>query len=84
VLLEQNTPNPFDHSTLIKYGIPSGFQSAQLLITDNAGRSIKQIALTSGSGVVSINGSMLSGGSYTYSLLVEGKILASKKMVVVK
>jgi hypothetical protein len=83
-VLEQNTPNPFDRSTSIKYAIPSNFQSAQLLITDNAGRTIKAIALTSASGVAYLDGYLLSGGTYTYSLVIDGKITLTKKMVVTK
>ena len=84
VMLEQNTPNPFDHTTSIKYAIPSGFQSAQLLITDNSGRTIKAIALTSTSGVAHLDGYLLSGGSYNYSLVIDGKIALTKKMVITK
>jgi hypothetical protein len=83
-ILEQNAPNPFDHSTSIKYAIPSGFQSAQLVITDNAGRTIKAIPLTSDSGVVNVDGSLLSSGSYHYSLLVDGKVAQTKKMLITK
>lgn len=84
VVLEQNTPNPFDRSTSIKYAIPSGFQNAQLLITDNSGRTIKTIALTAASGVAHLDGNLVSSGSYNYSLVIDGIITMTKKMVVAK
>ena len=46
------------------------------------GTPVKQIILYAGSGVVNIDASAFSSGTYTYSLLVNGKLIESKKMVV--
>jgi len=81
--LEQNTPNPVVRATSIRYNIPGGLKNAQLRITDFSGKTFKQIALNGNdAGTINIDASALINGTYTYSLLVDGKIIESKKMVV--
>lgn len=83
--LEQNTPNPFNKATTIRYNIPAGFKTAQLIITDNTGKTLKQMQLTTaGAGTVNIDGSMLSSGMYQYSLIIDGKTADTKKMLLTK
>ncbi len=82
--LEQNTPNPVANSTSIHYTIPAG-SKAQLTITDNNGNTVKQISLSgSGKGVVNLEASTLSSGTYQYSLYVNGKLINTKQMVLIK
>jgi hypothetical protein len=81
--LGQNSPNPVNNSTIIQYSIPSGINSAQLLLTDNTGRTIKSVQLDS-SGLINLDASGLSNGVYNYSLIVDGKIAETKKMIVVR
>jgi hypothetical protein len=80
--LEQNIPNPLNQSTSISYNIPSGSKNAQLIITDNSGKTVKQVTLSSGKGVVNIDASVLSGGTYNYALWIDGKLIANRKMLV--
>ena len=82
VSLEQNVPNPLAGSTSIGYFIPSNMHNAQLIVTDMSGKLIKQITLQNGKGNITIDASTLSAGTYNYSLMVNGKVVASKKMVV--
>ncbi len=85
VLLEQNVPNPFAESTTISYYIPENIKYAQLLFSDNFGRIIKTVDIeTSGAGTIKVYASNLSQGTYTYSLVVDGKVVETKKMVCVK
>jgi hypothetical protein len=81
--LNQNSPNPVQGSTRIAYTLPNGTTSARLLLTDNAGKTIKSMQLTA-SGVIHINTATLSSGIYTYSLIVDGRITDSKKMTVTR
>lgn len=83
--LEQNTPNPVSNSTSIRYSLPQKFSNAQLIITDNNGRTMKQVKIADGgNGVVNVDASLLISGTYTYSLIVDGKIISTKQMIVKK
>jgi hypothetical protein len=82
--LEQNTPNPLTQSTTIRYRVPSGSRSARLVITDNTGKIIRQENLGEGAGTVQVDASLMSSGIYNYSLVVDGKLIESKKMVVAR
>ncbi len=85
ILLEQNVPNPFAESTVINYFIPENIKYAQLLFSDNFGRIIKTVDIeTTGAGTIKVYASNLSQGTYTYSLIVDGNIVETKKMVCIK
>lgn len=83
-LLYQNMPNPFSEETRIRYELPSTAQSAVLQLFDMQGRKVMERSLPQGveSGEVEISGNTLQPGMYTYALVVSGKVMASKKMVV--
>ncbi|MEP7317493.1 MAG: tail fiber domain-containing protein [Panacibacter sp.] len=82
--LSQNIPNPLNGNTSIRYNVPTGSTSAQLVITDNSGKTVKQMQLVKGAGNINIDASALTSGTYNYSLFVDGKLVESKKMVVAK
>lgn len=83
--LEQNIPNPFNHSTTINYTLPQQCSNAKIVITDNAGKSLKEINITGKiKGSVTVDASSLSSGTYYYSLYADGKIISSKQMVLAK
>lgn len=85
VILEQNIPNPLDKFTTIHYSIPAGSKNAQLIIADISGKMIKQVQLgSSAKGNVSFDATGLSNGSYTYSIIIDGKLIDTKKMLVAK
>lgn len=80
--LYQNTPNPFTTTTEIRYFIPEISKTASLYIFDMQGILIKSFALSShGQGVVSIDGSELNAGMYIYSLIIDGKEIDTKRMI---
>jgi len=84
-VLHQNIPNPFNNSSSISFYIPPGFHSAQLVMTDISGKVLRNWSITqSGSGKQIISGSELTGGMYQYSLLIDGKTIDTKKMVLSK
>jgi hypothetical protein len=79
--LEQNTPNPFDQSTAIKYYIPSDFHSAKLIVTDLNGRNLKTFEIKNpGYGQQTIAANELASGIYQYSLIIDGRAVDFKKM----
>ncbi len=83
--LQQNIPNPYNQTTTIRYTLPQQFTSAQIIVTDITGRAVKQISVSgSGQGSLQINARTLSSGTYNYSLIVDGKFIDTKKMILSK
>jgi hypothetical protein len=46
--LEQNISNPFNHTITIIYILPQQFSSAKIIITDKAGKILKEVNLPAG------------------------------------
>ena len=82
--LEQNQPNPYSGTTTIHYSIPAGFSSAHLVVTDYSGKKVKDYTITEGSGTINIDAARWSSGAYNYSIVVDGKISETKKMVIAR
>ncbi len=83
--LAQNVPNPFWQETSIQYYLPKTVEKAEILLTDQNGRRIRSFSLDQiGYGDVKIEGGFLSAGTYYYSLVVDGSIWKSLRMVVIK
>ncbi len=81
-ILEQNVPNPFQNVTTIVYYIPENSLSAQIIIQNELGQTIKQSKIQNfGKGELSIQTDGLMSGNYTYSLMVNGQLIVTKKMV---
>ncbi len=83
VALGQNVPNPFTGTTTITYSLPTKFTDAQMIITDEGGKQLKQFNLSS-SGMLSMDASSFSSGTYYYTLHIDGKQYETKKMQVIK
>jgi hypothetical protein len=81
--LEQNQPNPFHENTTIKYYLPNGTRTASITISDLNGVQLKTLDLggTRGFGQVLISGGAFAAGTYIYTLTVNGKVMDSKRMV---
>ena len=83
--LDQNTPNPFNSTTTIRYNIPASISNAQIMITNGSGNHIKTFTLINkGAGSVTIKAGELAAGNYHYTLVVDGKKIDSKQMVLIK
>jgi len=55
------------------------------MVSDQNGRSLKQITLSGkGSGNVDLDASTLASSAYSYSLIVDRKLIDTKKMVLAK
>ena len=84
-MLKQNNPNPFTENTVIEYTLPETVQTANIYIYDMNGSQIEQIALTErGESSVTVNGGQLSAGMYLYSLIADGKVIDTKRMILTK
>ncbi|MDR1122319.1 MAG: T9SS type A sorting domain-containing protein, partial [Dysgonamonadaceae bacterium] len=82
--LQQNIPNPFSQSTVIRYTLPQTGKQAQMVITGTSGSVIRKIPLQSGTDSITIEGGALSAGIYYYSLYVDGSLIDTKQMILTK
>ncbi|HWY37420.1 MAG TPA: tail fiber domain-containing protein, partial [Bacteroidia bacterium] len=81
VVLNQNVPNPFAEQTVITYNIPQNANTAQLLFYDVNGKQIQNVTITTkGRGQLNVYANDLTSGVYSYTLIVDGKIIDTKKM----
>lgn len=84
-LLFQNIPNPFTTGTKINYYLPEGTMGATIVFYDTYGNQIKTIALSqTGNGTLNVTSDNLTNGIYAYSLIVNGSIIDTKKMMLQK
>jgi hypothetical protein len=83
--LDQNVPNPTSNSTTIGYALPQGTESAQMQITDMSGKILQIISLSGvGRNTITVDTSSLQSGTYSYSLLINGQLAGTRKMVSVR
>ena len=85
--LFQNYPNPFNPSTTINYHVSQNNSLIELTVYDLTGKEIRKLVDKKQSiGIYQINFSAenLSSGIYFYKLNINGKILDTKKMILVK
>lgn len=82
IILDQNSPNPFAENTIINYNIPTDVVEAKLMFYDLNGRIIKELIIEErGESKLTVYGTNLKTGVYTYSLIADGELIATKKMV---
>ncbi len=81
--LEQNAPNPFNGSTIIRYMIPENEGPGRIVITDMKGSTIKAVNVNGKSnGQITLSKGTLSAGEYIYSLWIGERVVDSKRMIV--
>lgn len=84
-LLKQNVPNPFNKETVIEYEIQDITQVAYIIIYDLSGKQIQKYPVEgTAKGRLVIDGAALNAGMYLYSLVINGKEVDTKRMVLVK
>ena len=82
-LLYQNSPNPFTERTEISYVVPVEAQLATIYIFDMSGTQLKEYDIeTFGEGCLTINANELYAGLFLYSLVVDGKLIDTKQMII--
>ena len=83
--VSQNKPNPFTDKTTIELSIPESVSKASLFIYDMNGKQIDRIDITDRDTTnVSITSEGLNEGMYLYSLIADGKIVSTKRMILTK
>ena len=81
-VLYQNTPNPFKEQTAIHFSLADDVRDAAICIFDLSGKMLKKVPISSGGTSVSINGWELGEGMFLYSLIVNGKEMDTKRMII--
>ncbi|MCW3071544.1 MAG: hypothetical protein JWO44_1434 [Bacteroidetes bacterium] len=82
IVLDQNVPNPFAEQTTINYFLPETVVKAQILFYNAAGKLIQTVELKEkGKGQLNVFASDLSNGVYSYTLVADGNIIETKRMI---
>jgi hypothetical protein len=87
VILEQNNPNPFADNTTITYFIPKKIQGiAELVITPiSQSVTLQKFSLIKGTPTqLVISARDLYTDVFIYSITIDGKVIASKKLIIIK
>ena len=79
--MEQNRPNPFTDQTTINYTLPTNAKGT-ISVFDMSGKFIRDYNLSSQKGQVVISSNEIGKGMFIYSLVSNGEIMVSKKMIV--
>lgn len=83
--LNQNTPNPFSQNTIIEYYIPDNAEIANIYVYNMNGAQIMSFMIPEkGQGSITIKGAELTAGMYLYSLIIDGKEVDTKRMILTK
>jgi hypothetical protein len=82
IILNVAVPNPFAEHTVITYFITDDVSKAQIMFYDNTGNILKTVDVNEkGAGQINVFAHDLSSGIYSYSLIADGKLIETKKMV---
>jgi len=84
-VLDQNIPNPFSQETKIGCTIPESSTVAVLYIYNMNGTQLQQHNVNGkGKQTVTIKGNSLDPGMYLYALVIDGKEVDTKRMILTK
>ena len=85
VRMDQNKPNPFSESTVIALNIPRETQSASIFIYDMSGKQVQSLPVSErGKTNITVYASDLAAGMYIYTLIVDGNVAVTRRMIVSK
>jgi len=81
-VLNVNSPNPFRDNTTITYTIPETANFAQIIFYNSLGQAIKIVDIDDkGAGRLNVYGEDLRSGMYSYSLIIDGNVCETHKMI---
>ena len=83
-VLYQNTPNPFKEQSTIRFRLADDARDAAICIFDLSGKMLRRLPVTSGMTSVAVNGWELGEGLFLYSLVVGGREIDTKRMIITK
>ena len=83
VRMDQNKPNPFSESTVIALNIPQEAQTANIYIYDMSGKQVQSLSVSErGETNITVYASDITPGMYIYTLVVDGKVAVTRRMIV--
>jgi len=83
--LFQNNPNPFSEATEIKMSVPESTREAHVRVYNLEGKELKNIPVDQrGEASIKISANDLSAGMYLYALIVYGKVVDTKRLILTK
>ena len=81
-VLNQNIPNPFSHETRISCIMPDQYSSAYIYVYNMQGTQLERHQISGkGEQSITISGSSFTPGMYLYSLIIDGKEIDTKRMI---
>ena len=84
-VLYQNTPNPFSEQTVIACTVAENVKKAILYVYDMSGKQLSEYPIDArGKTSVTIEGGSLDAGMYLYSLIADGNVIDTKRMILTK
>ena len=83
--LKVDKSNPFVSSTEIEVSVPESVQNAFVYVYDLQSKKVQQVDIIArGKQTVQIDAADLSDGMYLYSLITDGKVMDTRRMIVEK
>ena len=83
--LGQNKPNPFGATTSIEVSVPEDVQKAFIYVYDLQGKKVDQVDIIArGKQTIQVDAATLSDGMYLYSLIADGKVVETRRMIIEK
>lgn len=80
--ISQNTPNPFTGQSTVRVSVPDDASDAYVDILTLNGASVKRIPVSNGLSEVSLSSFDFASGTYLYTLVVNGKVSETRRMIV--
>ena len=80
--ISQNTPNPFTGQSTVRVSVPDDASDAYVDILTLNGASVKRIPVSNGLSEVSLSSFDFAPGTYLYTLVVNGKVSGTRRMIV--
>ena len=77
------SPIPATTNTTIRYAVPSQYKKADIIIRNTLGSVVAKYNVVTGKkGKIDLNVSDFNSGIYFYSIIADGRVLSTKKLVV--